>query len=90
MTSLAQQALEAGATSIQTKVAYTSSATGLGVSVLTINEMVGIVVGIASIVTMVITAYSNHKRNKMQMLLLERQLKDPGEPRTKPDEPPIN
>lgn len=74
MTTLTHHVVEGTTTTMHTKLAYTASAGGAIVAGLTINEVVGVMVGLVSIITMGWTALSNYRRNKLQIELLKSQL----------------
>tara|TARA_R110002153_G_scaffold114473_5_gene257255 strand:- start:205 stop:432 length:228 start_codon:yes stop_codon:yes gene_type:complete len=66
--------LELGLTTIQTKVAYLSSVILGSVSVLALQEIISILGVLISIVIALVASYYNHKRHKLQMRLLRKQL----------------
>jgi len=49
---------------MQTKLSYAASATGVVFGGLTINEVVGVFVGLSSVALACFTTWSNHKKNK--------------------------
>lgn len=58
---------------MQTKLTYVAGTSGLVVAGLTVTELVGVGVGIVSIITMIFASYSNHKKNKRQKRIDELQ-----------------
>lgn len=56
---------------MQTKIAYTASGTTGILSVLTFNEIVGAIGVMTSLIFAGFTAWSNHKKNRKQMELIQ-------------------
>lgn len=57
------------------KTPYIASATGGILSVLTFNEIVGVIGAVIAIIATIFTAWSNHKRNKAAIRASEAQQK---------------
>lgn len=74
MSELTKQAAEILTPTLATKAAYGSSGVGLFVAGLTINEYVGVAVGIASMITIVWTAIYNVRHKKKAMELIDAQI----------------
>jgi hypothetical protein len=73
MTSITQHAVETGTATMQTKLSYIASGSGVVVAGLTITEVVGITVGVFSIFFGALTYWSNHKKNKAIIASLDKQ-----------------
>lgn len=58
----------------ETKKAYAASGIAATVSVLTFSEVIGMVGLIVSVLLGAITAWSNHKRNKKHIELMDHQI----------------
>jgi len=74
MSNFSEQAAQLVAPTLATKTAYGVSTAGIFVAGLTINEFVGVAVGVTSIISMVWTAAYNMRHKKKVIELLEAQI----------------
>jgi hypothetical protein len=79
MSEFSEQVSDAIAPTLATKVSYAASGAGLVVAGLTISEVVGVAIGITSIVTMIYTARANARHKRRAIELLDIQIKNENE-----------
>ncbi|WP_430009860.1 hypothetical protein [Methylophaga lonarensis] len=70
------QQIADGTVGAASKLAYVASSAGMAVAALTITEVVGIAVGVFSIITMVLTAWVNYSNKRRANQLLDLQIED--------------
>jgi|TARA_R110000796_G_scaffold60294_4_gene139324 hypothetical protein len=69
-----QEIIDLGMTTLQTKLAYASSTILAATSLAAMQSIVSIIGVVLSIALAIFTAMSSHRKNKLQIKLLKKQL----------------